>query len=235
MPAEKIHCLIVDDEPLSLDILKDYVEACPELILEGVCFNALEAGGFLRENNIGLLFLDINMPLLSGVNFIKSLPNPPLVVFVSAYPEYAIEGFEVDAVDYLLKPVSFGRFRKAVNRVAERLESRKEQPLPETGHLMAKADKKSYRVGFDELLYLEAMGDYVKFRLPDKKLMVHGTLKDFLQQLPATLFMQVHKSFIINLRKVSYIEGNQVKLGDEKIPVSLTFRDELFRALNKKE
>ncbi len=230
-----INCLIVDDEPLSQDVLKDFVEACPELTLKGVCNDALEAGKAIKADNINLLFLDINMPMLSGVNFIKGLPNPPLVIFVTAYPEFALEGFEVDAVDYLLKPVSFERFRKAVNRVVSRIESN--LPLGTANsqeHIMVRADKKNYLLNFEEIIYLQAMGDYVKFILNDKNLMVHGTMKEFLNQLPSNCFQQVHKSYVINLKKVSYIEGNHVKLNEENVPVSLTYRDELFKVLGNK-
>ena len=229
-----INCLIVDDEPLSQDVLKDFVDACPELKLSGICSNALEAGNTIKQEKIDLLFLDINMPLLSGISFIKGLANPPLVVFVTAYPEFALEGFEVDAVDYLLKPVSFERFRKAVNRVVDRLESRQNVLNNEQNHILLRADKKNYLVNFDEIIYLEGMGDYVKFVLEDKKLMVHGTMKDFLSQLPETLFQRIHKSYAINLKKVNYIEGNQVKLSLASIPLSLSYREVLFEALGKK-
>lgn len=228
----QINCLIVDDEPLSLDVLKDFVEACPELMLKGVCSNALDAGKVIQQEKIDLLFLDINMPLLSGISFIKGLSNPPMVIFITAYPEFALEGFEVDAVDYLLKPVSFERFRKAVNRVLGRLESLHEKPSANQNHIMVRCDKKNYLLNFDEIIYLEGMGDYVKFKIPDKNLMVHGTMKDFLSQLPSNQFFRIHKSYAINLKKVSYIEGNMVMLDKGKVPVSLTYRDELFKVLN---
>ncbi|NQU84159.1 MAG: response regulator transcription factor [Mariniphaga sp.] len=228
-----IKCLIVDDEPLAQDVLKDYVEACPELKLVKVCNDALEAGEIMRNETIDLLFLDINMPRLTGINFVKSLSHIPLFIFITAYPEFAIEGFEVDAVDYLLKPVPFERFRKAVNRAIKRMEDKKDITTSGLGHILVKADRKNYRVEFDKLLFLEAMGDYVRFYLDDKKLMVHGTLKDILNKLPEKQFFRIHKSYVVNIRKVSYIEGNMVKLSDEKIPVSLTYREEFFKELNK--
>jgi DNA-binding LytR/AlgR family response regulator len=231
--VNQISCLIIDDEPLSCEVLKDYVEASPELVLAGICYNALQAGTALRREEIGLLLLDINMPRLSGIDFIRSLPNPPMVIFVSAYPEFALDGFEVDAVDYLLKPVSFERFRKAINRVATRLGNSKNPNAAETGHIFVKADKKNYRIDFSEISYLEAMGDYVRFSLADKKLTVHGKLKDIISQLPPHLFKQVHKSYVVNLSKIEYIEGNLARLGNDKIPVSLTYRDELFKELNQ--
>jgi DNA-binding LytR/AlgR family response regulator len=225
----QLNCLIVDDEPLSQDVIVDFVNACPELKLIGVSKDALEAGEYLKNMKIDLLFLDINMPKLSGIGFVKSLKESPLFVIITAYPEYAIEGFEIDAVDYLLKPVSFERFRTSVNRVLERLSTKTE--LLTAGHIMVRADKKSYRICFDEILYLEAQGDYVKFVTAEKSLMVHGRLKDFFIQLPKNSFEQIHKSYVISLSKVVYVEGNLVKVGTHKIPVSLNFKEQLLKRL----
>ncbi|QGY46638.1 response regulator [Maribellus comscasis] len=227
----QLRCLIVDDEPLSQDVIEEFVEACPELVLAGICDNALEAGKKLTEEKIDLLFLDINMPKLSGIGFVKSLKEPPLFVFVTAYPEYAVEGFEVDAVDYLLKPVSFERFRASVNRILERI-SAKNENKNDHGHIMLRADKKNYRVDFNEILFLEAQGDYVKFVTTKDSLMVHGTMKEFILQLPVEKFERIHKSYVISLSKVVYLEGNQVKVGDYKIPVSINFREQLIQKLS---
>lgn len=225
----KLNCVIVDDEPLSQDVIVDFVNACPELQLIDVCNNALEAGEILKTQNIDLMFLDINMPKLSGIGFVKSLKDSPLFIFVTAYPEFAIEGFEVDAVDYLVKPVSFERFRTSVNRVLERFENSEKDET--SSHLMVRSNKKNYRINFDELLYLEAQGDYVRFVTTDKSLMVHGTLKDFITQLPEIGFGRIHKSYVISLSKVIYTEGNQVKIGEHKLPVSLSYKDELLKKL----
>jgi len=225
-----IKCLIVDDEPLSQEVLADFVKACPELELSGICKDALEAGESIKNQKIDLLFLDINMPKLSGIGFIKSLPNPPLFVFVTAYPDYALDGFELDAVDYLVKPVSFERFRKSVNRVLERLSQNSDA---ENGHIMVRADKKKYRVGFNELLFLEAQGDYVRFVTNLQSLTVHGRLKDFTEQFPAKSFVQVHKSYVINILKVNYLEGNSVKIEEHRLPVSLKFKEQLLNKLSQ--
>ncbi len=225
----KLNCVIVDDEPLSQDVIIDFVKACPELELIAVCNNALEAGEKLKTEKIDLLFLDINMPKLSGIGFIKSLKDAPLFVFITAYPEFAIEGFEVDAVDYLVKPVSFERFRTSVNRVLDRFSSN--EKVEGVQHLMVRSNKKNYRINFDELLYLEAQGDYVRFVTTNKSLMVHGTLKDFISLIPENLFGRIHKSYVISLSKVEYTEGNQVKISEHKLPVSLSYKDELLRKL----
>lgn len=225
------NCLIVDDEPLSQDVIVDFVNACPELNLAGVCKNALEAGEYLKRDKIDILFLDINMPKLSGIGFVKSLKEPPLFVIITAYPEFAVEGFEIDAVDYLLKPVSFERFRTAVNRVLERFLN---NGLSKAGtqHIMVRANKKSYRIEFDELLFLEAQGDYVKFVTAVKSLMVHGTMKDFISQLPENRFERIHKSYVISLSKVNYIEGNLVKIAEYKLPVSQSYKEQLQKKLS---
>ena len=226
----QINCLVVDDEPLSQEVIIDYVNACPELVLKGVCKDAMQAGEMLKIENVDLLFLDINMPKLSGISFVKTLKKPPLFIFITAYSEYAVEGFDVEAVDYLLKPVSFERFRVAVNRVAERFSAKNSSN--QSGHIMVRADKKSYKVDFKEILYLEAQGDYVKFITSERSLVVHGTLKEMLQQLPGELFERVHKSFVISLAKVDYLEGNQVKVGEHKVPVSLSYREQLLKKLD---
>lgn len=225
-----INCLVVEDEPLSQEVIADFVNACPELNLAGICNDALEAGEFLKIKPVDLLFLDINMPRLTGIGFVKSLKEPPLFVFVTAYPEYALEGFEVDAVDYLVKPVSFERFRKTVNRVLERVSKTTES---KNGHILVRANKKDYRIEFENILYLEAHGDYVKFVTSERSLMVHGTMKQFFEQLPENLFERIHKSYVIQLSKVEYLEGNTVKIGENKLPVSLNFREQLLNKLGK--
>jgi len=224
----KLKCLIIDDEPLSQEVIADFVSACPELELVATHGDALEAGENLKTQDIQLLFLDINMPRLSGIGLMKSLREPPLVIFVTAYPQYAVEGFEVDAVDYLLKPVSFERFRMAVNRALDRFNQNSD---PKSNHILLRSDKKDYRVDYNDIIYLEARGDYVRFILRDQTLMVHGRLKDFIQQLPAKSFAQIHKSFVVSLSKVAFIEGNQLDVGNVKLPVSLSFKESLLEKL----
>jgi DNA-binding LytR/AlgR family response regulator len=225
-----LNCLIVDDEPLSQEVIVDYVSICPELNLKGVCKDALEAGELLNTEKIDVLFLDINMPRLSGIGFVKSLKETPLFVFITAYPEHAIAGFDLDAVDYLLKPVSFERFRLAVNRVLERFAT-KDNASSALQHIMVRADKKNYKIDFSELLFLEAQGDYVKFVTTERTIMVHGTLKEFISQLPAKRFEQIHKSYVISLSNVDYVEGNIVKVGVHKLPVSLSFKEQFLKKM----
>ena len=225
-----LNCLIIDDEPLSQEVIADYVSICPELSLKGICKDALEGGEFMKNEKIDVLFLDINMPRLSGIGFIKSLKEVPLFVLITAYPEHAIEGFDVDAVDYLLKPVSFERFRLAVNRVVERF-TLKENAGSTMQHIMVRADKKNYKVDFNELLFLEAQGDYVKFVSTERSIMVHGKFKEFISQLPEKYFIQIHKSYVISVAKIDYVEGNLVKVGNHKLPVSLSYKEQLLKRL----
>ena len=227
----KINCIIVDDEPLSQDILKDYVANCPELNLTGVYPNALEAREAIIAGQTDLILLDINMPKLSGIGLMKSLPNPPLVIFVTAYPEFAVDGFELDAVDYLLKPVSYERFVKAINRVSDKLVNSK-TPEPLADHILVKADKKMFRLDYNDLFYIEAQGDYIKIYADGRTLMVYGSLSAFAEKLPPDRFLRIHKSYIVSLSKIDYIEGNQIRINSTLLPVSLKFREELMARLN---
>lgn len=226
----KIKTIIVEDEPASQDILKQYISDTPQLDLVAICANALEANQVLCSENIQLIFLDINMPVISGLDFYKTLKNPPLAVFTTAYPEYALEGFEVAASDYLVKPISFERYLKAVNKVSDQLKLMQNQPtLPD--FILLHADKRIHKVNLHDIYYLEVMGDYVKVYLQDKPLIVHDTLQNMEQQLPPAHFLRVHRSFIISLEKIGYLEGNMVKVRDKLIPVSDTYRKNLMERI----
>jgi DNA-binding LytR/AlgR family response regulator len=235
----KIKCLIVDDEPLAQDILVHYVKDCTSLDLLKVCSDALEAGEFIRSHPVDLIFLDINMPRLSGIRFVKTLNHPVLIIFTTAYPEYAAEGFEANAVDYLVKPFSFERFMKAVNKAIEWAEFRKEMGKPDEedsvqnrGFILLRSDKKIFKVNFDDILYFESTGDYIKVHLTDKKIIIHETVKNLITQLPINKFIRIHKSFIISVTKIRLIEGNQVDVEGQKIPIGLVFKEELLKRLN---
>jgi DNA-binding LytR/AlgR family response regulator len=227
-----IHCIIVDDEPVSQDILKKYVADTPSLKLMQVCSNAFEASEALMQYEVDLIFLDISMPKLSGMKFYKSLNNPPYVIFTTAYPEYAAEGFEVDAVDYLLKPFPFDRFLKAVNRAIERIRKPEKQVTSEE-YILLKSDKKLHRVSLCDITHLESLGDYVKVFYNDSFILVHDTLQRLLDHLPQNEFIRIHKSFVISSRTISYVEGNQVKIGKLEIPIGQKYKDELMDFLKK--
>jgi DNA-binding LytR/AlgR family response regulator len=227
-----ISCLIVDDEPLSRRLLKSYIKEHPDLALVGECKDALEAMDYLEKRGVDLLFLDINMPKLSGINFYKSLREKPEVIFTTAYPEYAVEGFNLEALDYLLKPITFDRFLKSILKAKERLGNGYPMAM-EANHIMLKADRKLYRAVFEDVLYFEAHGDYVKVHLKEKTLIVTTTLKNLLLELPASLFVRTHKSYIINIRHVRYLEGNQVNVGAAMLPIGQLYKEELQKVLHK--
>lgn len=225
-----INCLIVDDEPLSRDVLKTYCADHPELEIVGICKDAFEAMAAMEKQTVDLIFLDVNMPKLSGVNFYKSLNQKPAVVFTTAYPEFAVEGFELDAVDYLLKPFSFERFVKAVNKVKDKSQTANTS-ANSADYILLKADKKIYRTPYDDILFMESLGDYVKVYLKDKVLIVTTTLKRLVEELPTTEFIRTHKSFIINKSKLEYIEGNQIKIRDQFITIGQSYREEVLKGL----
>lgn len=223
----KAACLIIDDEPLSRDVLRKYIAEVQDLEVLAECRNAAEATHQLNKVHIDILFLDINMPGISGISLARSLTSSPLIIFTTAYPEYAVEGFELNATDYLVKPFSFERFLKAVNRALERLRENKDPGAP-NGKILVKADKKLYALQFSEILFLEGQGDYIRIRTGQLNLLVHDTIKNFLGSLPVQDFMRIHKSYVINLKCIEYIEGNQVRIGEYSLPVSPVHREELL-------
>jgi DNA-binding LytR/AlgR family response regulator len=229
----KIRCIIVDDEPLSQDVLKKYINDSPMLELVSICADAFEANTVLSSNDIQLMFLDINMPKLSGVRFVKTLIKPPLVIFTTAYPQYAIEGFEVDAVDYLVKPFSYERFLKSTNKAMEKTNLVQLKRNFENEYILLKSDKKVYKVNYKDISYMQSFGDYIKVFTIDRCLLVHDTFKNMQEQLPSEYFLRTHKSFIVALDKIKYIEGNQVKVVNELIPIGLSFKDELIKRLGR--
>lgn len=226
-----INSIIVDDEPVSQDILKRYIADTPQLKLVGVCSNAFEAQALLLDEEVQLMFLDINMPKLSGMSFLKSLNNPPMVIFTTAYPEYALEGYEVDAVDYLLKPFSFDRFIKAINKAVDRLKSN-QKPAGQEGFVMLRADKKMYKVQTSEISHLEAMGDYVKVFYGNTWILVHDTLQHLIEEIDSKDLIRVHRSWAVAIKYISYVEGNTIMIADREIPVGKSYRDAFINRFN---
>ncbi len=229
-----INCIIVDDEPLSRRVIQKYLKDLPFLNLMASCSHAFEAMEVLQKEPIDLIFLDINMPRLSGINFAKTLSNPPLIIFTTAYPEFAVEGFELEAVDYLLKPFSQERFLKAVNKASKILENKQlETASNDPDFLLIKADKKLYKLKFEEILYLQAYGDYVKVFTPEKVLLTKERLSNLENNLPENRFQKIHRSYIVSMDAIQFLEGNQVKINDILLPVSSTYRAELLAKLNQ--
>jgi len=228
----QISCIIVDDEPLSQDVIREFVNEIPWLRLKGVCFNALEAMEILHEEKIDLIFLDINMPKLTGIKFARSLELAPMIIFTTAYPEYAVEGFELDAVDYLVKPVAFERFLKAVNKAREQADMKNSQINEKTGrYLVLKSDKKIYKIDEKDILYIQSWGDYVKVFTKDRVIIATETMKNLEIRL-GDQFIRIHKSYIVSTQSIQFIEGNQVKIGENYLPIGLTFKEQLMEKLN---
>lgn len=223
-----LRCYIVDDEPLAIKILEKYIAQTPELTLVGSAASALDALPTIRESKVDLLFLDINMPEISGISLARTLINPPLLIFTTAYPEYAVEGFELEALDYLVKPFSLERFLKAVNKATTRV---KAKDLPT--HLVVKADRRLYHVRLDDILFIEAYGDYVKLHTRHQILVPKEPLNSIEERLPIGQFLRVHRSYLVALGAVEFIEGNLIQIGKHKIPVGQSFREILLKKMNK--
>ena len=229
----KIKCLIIDDEPSSQTVLKKFVADIDFLDLIGVCNNAVDALQILKQtHSIDLLFLDINMPKISGLTFYKSLQNPPYVIFTTAYPQYALEGFEVNAIDYLLKPFSFDRFFSAVNKVVEKKFSN-DNNLDNDQFMMIKSSKTLHKVNFENIMFIEAYGDYVKVHLEDQLILTNLTFNAFLESLPNQIFIRTHKSFAINFKKMNSMSGNQITIKKYKIPIGQKYKEEFLDFMNQ--
>ena len=238
-----INTIIVDDEPLALDVLETYIEKIPDLHLVKRCTNALEARDVLFNQPVDLMFLDIQMPQITGIDFLKTLTNPPLVIFTTAYPNYALEGFELDALDYLLKPISFDRFLKAVNRAVEQVNLQKashshsEHEADGEDYFFVKADKKLVKVNYADIIYIEGLKDYVIIKLEQTRVITLQTMKSLEDKLPTSKFKRIHRSFIVNIDKIHAIIGNMVEVlekGQAKhLPIGKNYRDELQELIDK--
>lgn len=222
---QELSCLVIDDEPLAREIIERHIKDTPGLLCVQSLPNALEGMAYMEQNEVDLMFLDINMPKLSGLQLIHNMSKPPLTIFTTAYPEHALESYELDAVDYLLKPISLPRFIKAVNKAKARLE----QKVVPTDKITLKSDKRVYRLDREELLYLEGLGDYVKVYTSThaKPIIVQQTMKALLSLLGVG-FMRVHKSYIVNTHCIAHLDGTELGLkSGEKLPVGYSYRKEV--------
>lgn len=224
-----MNCIIVEDEPAAQSLLEYNISLCHDLHCEGSFSNAFTAQAFLDSNMIDLIFLDINLPEMSGVSFLRTLVHPPLVIFTTAYPQYAVDGFDLEVVDFLLKPFSFERFCKAVNKAKERLTSKAAAPV--SNKISVKCDRRIYQIGIDDILFIETCGDYVSLYLTTKKLVVHGTLKSWEERLKGFPFLKVHRTAIVNLSKIDHIEGNLITTGPHKLPLAEPYKSQLFEKM----
>lgn len=228
-----LRCLVVDDEPLAHRVIERYAKDIPMLELVGKCKNAFEAMEALQQQTVDLMFLDINMPRLTGMSFLRTLRNPPLVIMTTAYQEYALESYELDVVDYLKKPFSFERFLKGIQKAQDRLVRQQSETymLSETDRaqmdeafIFVKEDKRTVRLTLKDLYYIESLGDYVKYHTREGMIMSYQSLKSIEKTLPANHFPRIHKSYIVSLSKVKAIEGNMVEIDRAKLPIGKTYR-----------
>jgi len=220
----KLNCIIIDDEPPARKVLAEYIEDTDFLEIKGKAENPLKAYNFLTAGQVDLIFLDINMPKLTGIEFLRSSGSLPMTIITTAYAEYAVEGFNLNVLDYLVKPFSFERFLKAANKAKEQfmLENQMltEVKPPEEDYFFVKCDGKIEKIQYNELLYVEAMLNYVVLHTENRKLMVYITIKSILEQLPPANFLKVHKSFIVNTGKIKSIDRDEINMGKATVPVS---------------
>lgn len=234
--TQVINCLVVDDEPPAREGIAEYVQETPFLSLVGTCKNALEASTVLQSEEVDLLFLDIQMPKITGLDFFKSLHNPPLVVFTTAYREYALDGFELDALDYLVKPIAYPRFLKAANKALDFLQQQEKSSSEfqkEDDFFFIKSDGKYLKIFFEDILFLEGLKDYVFIHTSTEKYLTLISLKNAEKELPPADFLRVHRSYIVALDKVEAIEGNQVRIGEQLIPIGKSNREEVLEKVVK--
>jgi len=226
-----MRCLILDDEPLAVDILRGYVGKVPGLECVGTFRKPLEALEFLQKNDVDLVFLDIQMPDLSGLQFLRSLPRPPLVVFTTAYSRYAAESYDHDAVDYLLKPIEFDRFLKAVHK-AQALAVRPEKKAPSpAGSVLIKTGTRFLRARWSDIRYVKGAGNYVAFVTRDREILSLMTMRNAADLLPGAVFVRIHKSYIVNIQHVDVVEEDEVRVGEDRLPIGAAYRDDFLRAI----
>jgi DNA-binding LytR/AlgR family response regulator len=225
-----IKCIITDDEPFARKGLQGYVGQIDFLDLKGVCENAIELNSHLKKEPVDLLFLDIEMPYLTGIEFLKQLPAPPRVIFTTAYEKYALQGFELEVLDYLLKPISFDRFLRAANKAFDYFRL---QQAPAVGddYIFVKADSKLEKISFADILFAEALENYVAIYTREKKIITHLTLKMLQEKLPAAAFIQPHKSYVVAIDKIASLEGNMLHVAQYTVPISKYQKEEVMEKI----
>ncbi len=235
-------CLIIDDEELARDLIENFIERTSYLELKGKFSNPLKALSGLRDEKIDIIFLDIQMPEMTGIEFLKTLPHTPAVIFTTAYDRYALEGYELSVIDYLLKPFSFTRFLQAVNKATELIDLRRRNKdssyaitFPETSStpefLLAKSDHRIHRLYLKDIMYIQSSKEYVIYQTDQKKIMSLGSLKGLEEKLPSTEFIRIHKSYIVSKKYVKSLEGNQINIEGMKLPIGGSYRDLVIKEL----
>lgn len=240
LQPKKIKCLVIDDEPPARDILKKYIASVDLLQLAGECSNAVETLSFLQNNSVDLLFLDIKMPHILGTSFLRTLKNPPKVIFTTAFRKYAIEGFDLNAVDFLLKPISFERFLQAVNKVMQMNIHVSEntnllnETLPDQSHpfLYFRADRKMVKVFLDDILFIESLKDYIKVVTIHKVIVSKQSISSLEEMLPKDSFVRIHRSYIISIGKIDSYNTDTIEIGNKELPIGRLFKHDVNKLLN---
>ncbi|RPD40927.1 LytR/AlgR family response regulator transcription factor [Chitinophaga barathri] len=225
-------CLALDDEPLALEIIADFAAKAPVPMQLKTFENAALALKYLQEEPVDLIFLDIKMPDITGIQFLKSLKHPPMVIFTTAYEEYALDGFELDVVDYLLKPIPFERFMKAVTRAQEYFSVLQPRPT-ETDYIFVKTEYKIIKINLEDILYIEALKDYIKIYTAHQPVLTLKSLKSFESRLPKDKFMRVHRSYLVAMNKINSVERNTVMIANQSIPISEGYRDRFYDVITR--
>jgi len=228
----KISCLIIDDEPPAVDLLKQYAGMVDQLEVVDTCKSAIKAFDLLKNKGIDLIFLDIRMPILNGIEFLKTLQNPPAVILTTAYREYALDGYDLDIIDYLLKPITFERFLKAVDRFRNRMDSSKETFKVDPTHVFFNINKTRHKILLREILYVESLKDYVKIHLNETSLVVKGNIGSILKNLPTKRFIRIHRSFAIGLSHVESFNQSEVVIREVSIPIGVSYRKQIMKNLS---
>ena len=226
-----IKCIITDDEPFARKGLQGYIAQIDFLELKGVCENALELNSLLKKESVDLLFLDIEMPYLTGIEFLRQLPAPPRVIFTTAYEKYAVQGFELEVLDYLMKPISFDRFFRAANKAFDYFKQQNQNTGSTGDYIFVKADSKLEKIAFADILFAEALENYVAIYTREKKIITHLTLKMLQEKLPAQSFVQPHKSYLIAIDKIGSIEGNMLHIAQYTVPISKYQKEEIMEKI----
>ena len=226
----KIKCLIIDDEPLAINVIKNYLQKIEDVELVNTFNNAIDGLNFLKHQKVDVIFLDINMPVLDGLNFIKSLKEPPLIIITSAYTEYAFQTYELDVLDYLVKPIEFPRFMNALNKLYRRFDIKQptSEPINARPFLFLKIDKKKMKKVFlDEILVVESLKDYLKINTTNGRFMIHSTLTDFTDLLPPADFIRIHRSYTISINKIDAVEGNSIEIDGMRYVIGRSYIEEV--------